>query len=448
MSDPSTLNATLELEAQRKWLLLVKAEESFFLQRSRVQWLANGDCNTAYFHQMMEMRKVISHIHYLIAPSGERFDTQSGVINHCIEYFSTLLGEGVEPRMFIQEDMDLLLPNKCSDDQKRALTKPFTRAEIRDVFFALPRNKTCGPDGYSAEFSCGCWDIVGSEVCEAIEEFFASGSMLRQRNATTLVLIPKITNASTTSDFRPISCLNTIYKVVSKLLASRLLDVLVDIISPPQSAFMPDSLLGENVLLAIDLVQGYNRLDSEPKAMLKVDLKKALDSVRWDFVLAALRALDVPLQFIKWISECICTPSFTISINGRAEGNFRSSKGLRQGDPLSPYLFVLAMEVFSNLLLSRFEASYIHYHPRTAELKVTHLMFADDVMIFFDGGSSSLHGVSEALEDFASWSGLRINATKTQLFTAGVNQTLWPASGSPLVPYQSGILVSLVCPES
>ena len=215
---------------------------------------------------------------------------------------------------------------------------------------------------------------------------------------------------------------HNVYKVVSKLLASRLLPVLVEIISPHQSAFMPDRLLGENVLLATDLVQGYNRQDSEAKAMLKVDLKKAFDSVRWDFVLAALRALDIPLQFIEWISECICSPSFTISINGKAEGNFRSSRGLRQGDPLSPYLFVLAMEVFSNLLLSRFEAGYIHYHPRTAELKVTHLMFADDVMIFFDGGSSSLHGVSEALEDFASWSGLRINATKTQLFTAGVNQ--------------------------
>ncbi|WZZ65202.1 hypothetical protein YC2023_076572 [Brassica napus] len=156
--------------------------------------------------------------------------------------------------------------------------------------------------------------------------------------------------------------------------------------------------------------------------MLKADLRKAFDSVRWDFVLAALRALNVPLQFIQWISKFICTPSFTISINGSAEGNFKCSRGLRQGDPLSPYLFVLAMEVFSKLLLSRFEAGYIHYHPRTAELKVTHLMFADDVMIFFDGGSSSLHGVNEALDDFASWSGLRINAAKTQLFKAGVNQ--------------------------
>lgn len=99
---------------------------------------------------------------------------------------------------------------------------------------------------------------------------------------------------------------------------------------------------------------------------------------------------------------------------------FESTKGLRQGDPLSPYLFVLAMEVFSRLLQSHFDAGYIHYHPRTSDLNISHLMFADDVMVFFDGGSSSLHGISEALDDFASWSGLKMNRDKTQLFYAGV----------------------------
>lgn len=81
---------------------------------------------------------------------------------------------------------------------------------------------------------------------------------------------------------------------------------------------------------------------------------------------------------------------------------FKSTKGLRQGDPLSPYLFVLAMEVFSKLLQSRFESGYIHHHPRTDQLSISHLMFADDVMIFFDGGCSSLQGISETLDDFAS----------------------------------------------
>lgn len=157
------------------------------------------------------------------------------------------------------------------------------------------------------------------------------------------------------------------------------------------------------------------------RAMLKVDLRKAFDSVKWEFVISAMRALAIPECFINWVFQCISTPTFTVSINGSTGGSFKNTKGLRQGDPLSPYLFVLAMEVFSKLLHSRFAAGYIHYHPKASDLSISHLMFADDVMIFFDGGSSSLHGICETLDDFASWSGLRVNKDKSQLFNAGLD---------------------------
>ena len=157
--------------------------------------------------------------------------------------------------------------------------------------------------------------------------------------------------------------------------------------------------------------------------MLKVDLRKAFDCVRWDFILASLRALAIPESYIRLVSECLSTASFSVSINGALGGFFNNSKGIRQGDPMSPYLFVLAMECLSRLLASRFETGIIGYHPRTENVAISHLMFADDVMIFFDGSSNSLHGIAECLDDFASWSGLSMNATKTELFTAGLDQT-------------------------
>lgn len=89
---------------------------------------------------------------------------------------------------------------------------------------------------------------------------------------------------------------------------------------------------------------------------------------------------------------------------------------------MSPYLFVLTMETFSRLLLSRFESGLIGYHPKTSELKLTHLMFADDVMLFFDGANNSLHGISDCLDNFGSWSGLKMNRSKTELFTSGLDE--------------------------
>lgn len=157
-----------------------------------------------------------------------------------------------------QADMNLLLRYRCSTEQKDRLSKQFTFEDIRAAFFSLPRNKTSGPDGYSAEFFTGCWSVIGPEVCDAVGEFFRSGKLLKQWNETTLILIPKITNASSAKDFRPISCLNTVYKVISKLLASRLQEFLPQVIAPHQSAFLSGRTLGENVL-ATEIIQGYNR---------------------------------------------------------------------------------------------------------------------------------------------------------------------------------------------
>lgn len=423
LSNPSNLNAAAEIEATRKWEILSLTEESFFYQRSRVTWLGEGDKNTAYFHRMASTRQSINHIHFLLQDDGSRIDSQEGIQSLCFEYFNDLLASDVPTPLFVQEDINLLLGFECSDVQRGFLSASFSVEEIKSAFISLPKNKTSGPDGYSVEFFISCWSVVGPEVTAAILEFFSSGKLLKQWNATTLVLIPKIQNASKVSDFRPISCLNTLYKVISKLLAGRLKEILPEVITNSQSAFLPGRLLSENVLLASELVQGYNRKNIQPRAMLKVDLRKAFDSIRWDFVLATLKAANFPEVFIGWIKECICTPSFSISINGKSDGFFRSKRGLRQGDPLSPYFFVLAMEVFSKLLHSRFVLGYIAFHPKSSELNLSHLMFADDVMVFFDGSSSSLHGIYETMDDFASWSGLHLNREKTVLFHGGLSSS-------------------------
>ncbi|KAJ4910603.1 Uncharacterized protein Rs2_05224 [Raphanus sativus] len=421
MNSPTSALASEELKALKEWEVLAKAETEFFFQRSRVNWLEFGDGSSRLFHRYAATRQAINHIHFLTSDDGQRIDSQSGIVQSCVDYFSDLLGSASPPPMFVQSDLDLLFNFRCSQDQIQGFEKMFTAEDIKNAFFSMPRNKTGGPDGYSVEFYIATWDLIGPEITEAILEFFSSGSLLKQWNTASLVLIPKIPNASHPSEFRPISCLNTVYKVISKLLASRLKEILPLMVSKAQSAFLPGRLLAENVLLATDLVNGYNTQNVSPRGMLKVDLRKAFDCIRWDFILGSLRALAVPESFIRLISECLSTASFSIAINGALGGFFNSSRGIRQGDPLSPYLFVLGMECLSRLLASRYDSGDIGYHPRTEPVKISHLMFADDVMVFFDGTSNSLHGIAECLDDFASWSGLTMNAAKTEIYTAGLD---------------------------
>lgn len=260
------------------------------------------------------------------------------------------------------------------------------------------------------------------DVTAAILEFFSSGKLLKQWNATTLIFTTKIQNATSFSDFRLISCCNTLYKIISRLLANRMLTVLPSLISSNQSEFIHCRLLVENVLLATELIHGYNWKSISKRALLKIDLKKAFDWVKWGFVINLLKAMNFPNVFIALVHQCITTTSFSIAINGELCGYFPETQCLRQGDSMSPYLFVLVMEAFSRLLQTRFDAGTIGFHLNATEPEVTHLAFADDLMVFFDGTRSSLREINDTMALFSQWSGIRMNSSKMDLFTTGINQ--------------------------
>lgn len=423
LTNPSSALAKLEKKSHKEWLALAEAEEKFLFQRSRVNWVESGDCNTAFFHRMVSSRRATNQIHFLEDLSGQRIDNSLDVEAHCVEYYEDLLGG--ESAVLSELDKALsrtCTPFRCDEASKAALQAGITDAEIKREAFALPPNKSLGPDGFTGEFFRGCWDVIGRDLTNAVKEFFSSGQILKQWNATAITLIPKKEGAVKVGDFRPISCCNAIYKIVSKILANRLQLLLPGMISNSQSAFVKGRLLVENVLLASEMVQGFNRGNISPRGLLKVDLRKAFDSVNWEFILSVLEASDFPHSFSNWIRQCLTTTSFSIKVNGALCGYFKGNRGLRQGDPLSPPLFVMAMEVFGNLLISKFDEGRIGYHPLGRQPKITHLAFADDVMLFFDGKASSLQEINNILDRFQSLSGLSMNTDKTSLFHAGLNQ--------------------------
>jgi Reverse transcriptase (RNA-dependent DNA polymerase) len=191
---------------------------------------------------------------------------------------------------------------------------------------------------------------VGHEVISVVRNFFRSGKLLTKANSTIIALFPKVPNPSKVGDYRPISCCNTIYKCIAKILAHRIQVALAHLIDPVQSGFVKGRRIANNIFLTHEIMRDFHKHTSTPKCTLKVEIMKAYDNVRWDFLWDVLHSMNFHPIMINWIKACITTANYSLNINGEITGNIMGKRGLRQGDPLSSYLFVIVMEILTQLL--------------------------------------------------------------------------------------------------
>ncbi|KAL2923049.1 LINE-1 retrotransposable element ORF2 protein [Bienertia sinuspersici] len=283
-------------------------------------------------------------------------------------------------------------------------------------------DKAPGPDRFGAHFYKHNWDIVGPAVIKATRSFLESGKLLQEMNSTFLTLIPKVQCPQDVSEFRPIACCNTLYKGITKLLCSRLKEVLPNLISENQGAFVHSRYIVHNIMVCQDLVRKYGRKNSSPSCMIKLDLRKAYDTVEWNFIEEMMQALNFPKTFIDWIMTCVTTPKFSIVLNGSPHGYFRTKRGLRQGDPLSPLLFVLGMEYLSRIMAQLVEDPKFKLHPRCRGIKLTHMCFADDLIMCCKGEKESVDRLLKCFMIFSMTSGLKANSNKTEMYSCGMKK--------------------------
>lgn len=241
---------------------------------------------------------------------------------------------------------------KITDSMNHNLTRTISKGEImlaRDQLGAL---KSPGPDGFPGFFYKKYWGIIEKDVCDAVENFFAKGYLLKEFNYTHLVLIPKLHYPETLAQFRPIALCNFILKIITKILANRLKDILGGIITPNQSAFIPGRLIQDNIIVAHEAFHHLRRKKNVYGGYMaiKLDFNKANDRVEWDFLQAVLEKMGFNRVWIQWVMQCVTTVSFGVSVKGEVKAKVSPKRGLRQGDPLSPCLFLLVKDVLSNLL--------------------------------------------------------------------------------------------------
>ena len=243
-----------------------------------------------------------------------------------------------------------------------------THEEIKKAMFSIDDYKAPGPDGFSSPFFKVAWSIIGSDVIDVVISFFKSGSLLREINCTIIALVPKVPNPESMNDYRPISCCNIIYKCISNIITARIKQCIPEIISPSHSAFVQGRSIADNILITQELMINYHRDNGPPRCALKVDIKKAYDTISWSCILGILSSMGTPTLLMKCIKACITTPSFSVSINGKLAGFFSSKCGLRQGDPLSPLLFIIAMEAFSRSLSVAAHRQEYQFRPKCKKI--------------------------------------------------------------------------------
>ncbi|GJR74233.1 RNA-directed DNA polymerase, eukaryota, reverse transcriptase zinc-binding domain protein [Tanacetum coccineum] len=396
-----------------------KDEISLLHQKAKINWLKDGDKNTAFFHSMIKARRNKNRVESIKDEDGNFYEGNN-VAEQFVKHFKKFLGEATQ----VIPIADNLFKKKISNYEAQCMIKDVSDNEIKEAILDIDSNKAAGPDGYSSEFFKAAWDIVGKDVCLAVKEFFRKGKLLGEVNATLIALIPKIPTPNKVSEFRPIACCNVIYKCISKILTNRIKGSLSEIVNINQSAFIPGRHIQDNILLAQELLRGYNRKNGPRRCAMQVDIQKAYDTVSWNFLEDVLIKFGFPNKMVRWIMVCVSSSAFSICLNGEVHGYFKGGRGLSQGDPISPYLFTLVMEVFNIILCKNIEDSEkFNYHFGCKELKLTHMCFADDLLVLCKGNKSSVEVIKRSMEEFSSVSGLNPNIRKSTIFFGNVKGT-------------------------
>ncbi|XP_055959779.1 uncharacterized protein LOC130014847 [Mercurialis annua] len=401
---------------ERELLVAYQSEEHYWFQKSKQNWLRWGDSNTKFFHAKTRQRQQKNQIQGLRDANGIWVDTMEDIVPLVLQYFQHLY-TNTNPTTIHTLFHDF--PAVVTNQMNVSLMQPFTDDEIKEATFSIHYSKSPGIDGFTSAFYQHYWSTIGPSIISTIKQFFNGGHMLRSMNHTIICLIPKVRHPQSVSDLRLISLCTVFYKIISKVLTNRLQKVLPDLIPQVQNAFIKGRSISDNILLVHEVLHYFQHHKSQKNRFLglKLDISKAYDRIEWQFLEFILAKWGFGHQFIRWIMQCVSTVTFSIQINGGCHGYFTPSRGLRQGDPLSPLLFVLCSQGLSFLIKQASEQHLFsgvklnrHCPP------ISHLLFADDSIIFSSAAPHCLQSIKSMLQQYGDATGQLINYSKSGVF--------------------------------
>ncbi|XP_039125466.1 uncharacterized protein LOC120261592 [Dioscorea cayenensis subsp. rotundata] len=404
-------------EMYAKYAMLEKQNTNKWAQRAHLAWVCGGDTNSKFFHNATRIRRHINRITQVKDACGNLFTERAGIETAFMNSYSRLWTSSANTSF---ADILSLIPNdlpQLSDMDCAFLTREVTREEVRLSVFELPLGKSPGPDGFNAEFYRFFWADIEDSLFEAVNHFFTNSTMPNSWGKSYIALIPKKDSPLYVTDYRPISLCNVCFKIISKILANRLKLVLPNLIGREQAGFVSGRCPFDNI---IALQEAAHTIESDcknpPRMLIKIDIEKAYDTIHWSAILATLSKMNFPPIWISWIEACISSTSFSFLINGQPTPWIRSSRGIRQGDPISSYLFILVSQNLTSILNFALANGYVPGFDARLRINFNHLMFADDLVIITQMSRKAARSIRLCLDFYGKISGQVPNDSKSAIY--------------------------------
>ncbi|XP_010469706.1 PREDICTED: uncharacterized protein LOC104749719 [Camelina sativa] len=390
-------------------------EELYWQQKSRKFWLRVGDKNTSFFHASTKQRRTRNKIVGLFDSEDVWDESNEGMERIASDYFNKLFAQ---PDVCGISEMVQAVNPFVTERMNRELTKDISEMEVRKALFAMHPEITPGPDGMTALFFHRFWPHLKGDLIALVRDFFRTGKFDPRLNETNICLIPKVDVPKRMAEFKPISLCNVGYKIISKILCFQLKKILPLIISETQSAFVSGRLITDNILVAQEMFHGLqtNRMCNTEFLAFKTDMSKAYDRVEWDFLKAALIRLGFDSRWISWIMWCVSSVSYQVLLNGQPRGSILPKRGLWQGDPLSPYLFILCTEVLiANIKKAEREGKISGIKIARDSPPISHLLFVDDSLFFSKADEEQCSTVMDVIGNYSKASDQEVNLDKSSI---------------------------------
>ena len=406
-----------QLEIKKAYLEEIRKQKiDDAILRSKLKWMEFGEKPSKFFLNLEKQNGVNKQIRKLVDDTGNII-TDQNILPEIHKFYSNLY-KNRPTKAYDWEDLANANVPKLDSQKQESIEGPLSIDEVYEVIKQLKTSKSPGMDGFTAEFIKYFWSYLKYFMIRSFNYAYNNGHMTTSQKSGIITLIPKGNkDRQYLKNWRPISLLNVFYKITTACIANRIKRILSILIHESQKGFMSGRFIGENIRLLYDILL-YTDINDIPGLLLLIDFEKAFDSISHDFIMQVLHFFNFGNSIKTWVRLFYEDAYSCVLVNGHLTNRFKIERGCRQGDPLSPYIFLLCAEILSISIRNNNLINGLLI--RNVSHKI--IQYADDTIITLDGSNNDLKETMQILDAFANVSGLAINKQKTKAIWIGKNK--------------------------